>query len=321
MADCPICHRNDAEGGRIPSRDAYGFECRRCGHFKISGTAAIVAKGLAEDLRPHISCFLRERTVRKLEPIMLLTAAPGKEDPSEPATSLADAAAGFPLPVQERLDRTLQNLAAVGPRPGATLSLDGEVDAPLTYAEDARVMKFVLLQLEALGFIGLQSTKDGGLVTLSVQGWNRVADLERGVRPAGTGQAFVALWFGNPDRVECEAGLAEGVRGAGYTPWIADRVDYIDKVDERIIAEIRKSRFLVADLTGHRPNVYYEAGFANGLGIPPIFTCHRDHVGDAHFDTRQYNMILWTNRDELATALKHRIVAVFGLPGERKPAP
>ena len=35
---------------------------------------------------------------------------------------------------------------------------------------------------------------------------------------------------------------------------------------DRIIAQIRASKFVVADFTRNRGGVYYEAGFALGLG-------------------------------------------------------
>ena len=40
--------------------------------------------------------------------------------------------------------------------------------------------------------------------------------------------------------------------------------------------QIRKSKFLIADFTGQRGGVYYEAGFAYGLGLPVIWTCRKD---------------------------------------------
>ena len=58
---------------------------------------------------------------------------------------------------------------------------------------------------------------------------------------------------------------------------------------------------LSSDFTGNRGGVYYEAGFAHGLGLPVIFMC-RD--GDElHFDVRQYNCIFW-KPDQLLKARK-----------------
>ena len=57
---------------------------------------------------------------------------------------------------------------------------------------------------------------------------------------------------------------------------------------------------------------YYEAGFAAGLSIPVIWTCHQDLVDDLHFDTRQYNHITWSTPDEPRSKLEARIGAVIG---------
>jgi nucleoside 2-deoxyribosyltransferase len=78
-----------------------------------------------------------------------------------------------------------------------------------------------------------------------------------------------------------------------------------------IVAEIRKSKFLVADFTGHRGGVYFEAGLMMGLGRPVIFTCRDADLSSAHFDTRQYNHIGWTTPAELREKLKRRIEATI----------
>ncbi len=81
------------------------------------------------------------------------------------------------------------------------------------------------------------------------------------------------------------------------------------KIDDLIIAEIRKSGLLVADFTKQRGGVYFEAGFAMGLGIPVIWTCRSDDVEKLNFDTRQYNHIIWTDADDLKKKLQLRIEA------------
>lgn len=94
-----------------------------------------------------------------------------------------------------------------------------------------------------------------------------------------------------------------------------DTKEHGNKVDDEIISELRRSRFVVADFTcgtsGARGGVYYEAGFAHGLGTPVIFTCHADCIEHVHFDTRQYNHILWTSPSELRDKLNRRIRATI----------
>jgi tRNA A37 threonylcarbamoyladenosine modification protein TsaB len=71
-------------------------------------------------------------------------------------------------------------------------------------------------------------------------------------------------------------------------------------------------RFLVADFTGQRGSVYYESGFAHGLNIPVIYTCRQDWMEKAHFDTRQYNHIVWKDEQDLYTQLFNRIGRTIG---------
>ncbi len=66
----------------------------------------------------------------------------------------------------------------------------------------------------------------------------------------------------------------------------------------------------VAHFTGNRGGVYFEAGFALGLGIPVIWTCHKDRISDLHFDTRQYNHIDWKDVIDLRERLYNRIMAI-----------
>ena len=79
-----------------------------------------------------------------------------------------------------------------------------------------------------------------------------------------------------------------------------------------MIAQIRSASFVVADFTGHRGGVYFEAGFALGLDLPVIWTCKKDDMKDLHFDIRQYNTIDWETPEDLARRLQHRIEATVG---------
>ncbi len=81
---------------------------------------------------------------------------------------------------------------------------------------------------------------------------------------------------------------------------------------DEMVACIRKSKFMIADLTYQNQNIYFEAGFAQGLGIPVIYTCHQDSVDNIMFDTQHSNQIQWTEFDELRTKLRNKILATIG---------
>jgi hypothetical protein len=130
-------------------------------------------------------------------------------------------------------------------------------------------------------------------------------------------QGFVAMWFSaDIGSVYFEA-IEPAIIDAGYSALRIDKKEHANKIDDEIIAEIRKSRFLVADLSGDRGGVYYEAGFAYGLGLPVIYTCREDWFKKGiHFDIRQFNTIVWTDHMDFRVALKRRIEAVVG-PGPK----
>ena len=120
------------------------------------------------------------------------------------------------------------------------------------------------------------------------------------------------MWFNKELDDAYEKGFQLGIIRAGYDPIRIDRVEHSNRIDDEIIAHIRSAEFVVADFTGHRGGVYFEAGFALGLGLPVIWTCKKDDMEALHFDIRQYNCIDWAEPSELAERLQQRIEAVLG---------
>lgn len=150
-------------------------------------------------------------------------------------------------------------------------------------------------------------------------GHARIAELSTRTDSA---QAFVAMWFDDSMTDVYDDAIAPAIMAAGYDPFRVDREHFADPITDKIIAEIRRSRFLVSDFThgdgGVRGSVYYEAGFAHGLNIPVIFAA-KDGT-KPHFDTSTYPHIFWKPDDlpSFKTALTNRILALKELgPGPR----
>ena len=154
----------------------------------------------------------------------------------------------------------------------------------------------------------------GWLVT--VEGHSRVEELEMQERATDRSQAFVAMWFDDSMVEVYERGIGPAIETTGYKPLLINRKEHINRIDNEIEAEIRRSRFVVADFThgdaGARGGVYYEAGLAKGRDLPVIFTCHEDSLETLHFDTNHYNHIVWSTPEELLEKLKNRILSVIG---------
>ena len=158
-------------------------------------------------------------------------------------------------------------------------------------------------------------------------GFNRLSSIhlsarihvEERTRELGQGrQGFVAMWFDDCMKAAYECGFKPALEAAGYEALRIDRkIDLMGGVVDGILAEIRKSRFVVADFTtsteaGVRGGVYFEAGFAYGLGIPVFLTCRKDSTKGVHFNIGHINRLEWETSEDLREQLKNRIEAVLG---------
>lgn len=163
---------------------------------------------------------------------------------------------------------------------------------------------------------------DGSVFRLTAAGLMRLDDLASANTESD--QAFVAMWFSKTLEDVYVNGIEAAILDNGYTAMRIDRKEHLNKIDDEILSEIRKSRFLVADFTCElfeageiimpvsRGGVYYEAGFAQALGIPVIWCVRADCINHVHFDTRQFSHIVWENADDLRVRLRNRIGATIG---------
>ncbi|MBI2418300.1 MAG: hypothetical protein HYV28_10455, partial [Ignavibacteriales bacterium] len=146
---------------------------------------------------------------------------------------------------------------------------------------------------------------------VTAKGWEYYNQIKS--KPLGhSAQVFVAMWFDENRRVYYEQGIKPAIEDSTNFKCIrVDTVQHNNKICDQIIAEIRKSKFMVADFTGDRSGVYYEAGFAQGLGIPVIWVVDETDVKNLHFDTRQYNHITYKDAEDLRLKLRARIEATI----------
>ena len=146
---------------------------------------------------------------------------------------------------------------------------------------------------------------------VTVDGYSHIGEQSTNV---DSSQAFVAMWLSDAVKEAYEQGIELAIQDSGYEPLLITRKEYIGKIDDEVMAEIKRSKFVVADFShgkeGVRGSVYFEAGFAYGRNIPVLFTCRKN--SDLHFDTSHFNHIMWTSPEELRQKLRHRILHVIG---------
>ena len=222
------------------------------------------------------------------------------------------------LPVHKRADRLLRFTAKKLKSIGTYTLADGGAPGELAWSESLEMDEvfFLIGYLQDMGWIqGVNKDSQSGPYTVTVTGYSHIAELATN---PDSSQAFVAMWFHESMDKVYERGFAPAIKDAGYEPLRIDRKPHLNKIDDEIIAEIRRSRFIVADFThgedGARGSVYFEAGFAFGLDIAVIYTCRNDMVKKLHFDTRQYPHITWETdkMDQFSADLRNRIEALIG---------
>jgi hypothetical protein len=106
--------------------------------------------------------------------------------------------------------------------------------------------------------------------------------------------------------------IRPAIEKAGYDPYRVDMEPHGDPIDVRIMAKIKDSRFVVADMTGQRHNVYFEAGYAMGLGLPVIRSVRKSDADDIKFDLQHYQRIPWETKEQLRDDLFNYIVVFIG---------
>lgn len=175
-------------------------------------------------------------------------------------------------------------------------------------------LRALLDYLELAGYVSLRKTM-GAVIDIDL-GVGGLIRFESELEDSESSNAFVAMWFAKEMSSAYESAIAPAIERWGYTPVRIDRREHNNRIDDEIISEIRRSRFVVADFScgpdGARGGVYYEAGFAAGLGKPVIFAVRRGDLERVHFDTRQFNHIVWETPEDLRAGLENRIGATLG---------
>lgn len=299
---CPLCDRAESVAiNRELDRDVFIVDCPACGHYSISREGLdLVVHEPNKPKRFLVSAATRAVSDRGERLELLAARIVGIwEKEREPATPF------------EVLDKVLLHIH------NRTTSLTDfqavqATDYPLFSLRSETVYQEFLNKLANLGYLEQTSRSGRLLCRLTLEGWGRIPALRKAGRVGN--QAFVAMWFTPELQRAWEDGFSKALVEAGWEPLRIDRLEHNDKIDDRIVAEIRRSSLLIADFTGNRGGVYFEAGFALGLGIPVIWTVRADAFEAVHFDTRQYNHIVWEAPVDLREKLSNRIAATVALP-------
>jgi hypothetical protein len=118
-------------------------------------------------------------------------------------------------------------------------------------------------------------------------------------------QVFVIMKFGDKFLDSAYQGVIKPIIESFSLKSVRiDEVQDSGKITDQVLESIASSRYVLADLSGARPNCYYETGFAHAIGKELILTINKSDV--IHFDLAGYRFIQWETEAELRHLLRER---------------
>ncbi len=315
--NCPICRTvlKEKRGGG----SEHGYGCPRCGRFLMSDCTdellqARIQRGSEEGKDEEEQRAVISHSIRKMQK---------KDEKGWPPidNQLIEAILKNPLPNVAEQANNLITWLAENTSQGEHHSVQARTHQSIIGAKTPRGISVILKHLFDEGLLdGDYSQTSGGpqaIASLSFSGWQYYEQLKRGA--VDSRKAFMAMKYGDTELDGIVANCFEpAVAATGFKLYRLDENPKAGLIDDRLRVEIRNSRFLISDLTHENSGAYWEAGYAEGLGKPVIYTCKKDVFNKTHFDTNHHLTVIWdaTNLQEAIGKLKATIRAT--LPDEAK---
>lgn len=297
MESCLFCEK-EIKFASLGSKDASRAYCPQCGEYEVSRTAIVTIRHnhLSERQKANISGWLVENQDFEINTTNFNNFLINLSTPS----------------FLNKADKLLTYIAKQSGYAGSSIKYDPKFMSH-SYSMNPFELEAVIEYLEETNRV----LAEGGNYyfeheyKITPNGWIHLDQISKNNEHSN--QGFVAMWFDDSIRALYDEAIAPAISDAGYDPHRVDLREHNDKIDDEIISQIRKSKFVVADFTGHRGGVYFEAGFAKGLGLEVFWLCRDDDLKDLHFDIRQYNCIVWNDskKEELRKRLTARIESVL----------
>jgi hypothetical protein len=311
--NCPVCEEAGSSRRQWLSKTdpnpQWNYDCPRCGQFVVSDSlihgdvAALSAKQravLSHRLR-------RQQRAGSAPPSILKNNLPQAHDP-------------LPTPA-EQADNLILWIGDHQPSPAKYANvpvseLSAWIGAAITPNNPVTTLVWLLEQDEVKRLVESQTFED---LRLNMAGWQRYEALKHAQVESRT--AFMAMQFGDAEfnRVVNDV-FKPAVEAAGFKLRVLTEGQPAGLIDDQLRVALRTARFVMADLTHGNQGAYWEAGFAEGLGRPVIYTCRKQEwdANKSHFDTSHLNTIIWDpeNLQDAGTRLTATIRAT--LPAEAK---
>lgn len=224
----------------------------------------------------------------------------------------------FPKTPKEKLDNLFEFLFNLQTKDGEVFQMEtfwnNNFSVASLYFKDNEECNFYLNVLHEKGLIkgSFSNTKGSfGMMNLGnitfdgFQYFNEIANEGQKSK-----NCLVAMSF-SEGMLNIKLAIKNAIDNTGFSPILINEihVDAEKTINDEIVAQLKKSKFCVADFTEQRDGVYFESGYALGRGLKVIYTCHEDDFERSHFDTKHFPHIIYKNPEELQEKLINKIEA------------
>ena len=317
---CPVCRMPNVSRAGAGS-STVEIHCPRCGKFQVQTLAETQLLNSPPAFPPqHLLSGLCRNTWDILGEKLLITVDLFK------SWAELDKVAKLPVPRDTDLALKSEYLLKYLRRRSKTLAESvafSPTELAVGFCANKNELLFCLRYLSGKGLAEEEESGsrkgppagNGFSYRLTPAGW---AALDMASAPGEKPLAAVSLSLDREADTLWNQGFSAGIQNAGYTAVRVDSKERGNKICDEVIVDLRRVKFVVADLTGQSPLAFFEAGLALGLGKPVFWTCEENEAHDKKLglETRQYTVTTWT-RDKLedfARRLTQRIEASLGRP-------
>lgn len=335
VESCPFCGGKHEHMFGFSNPNYIEIVCQNCGAVAITQKALericgnntekeqlyhlLIEKNIKDRLELSIAHEIKAEGAIKdilLTKKILLIAdkADTKVQISSPQYTLDSYLANYPRTVIDKLNRALANIARLHSLPN-TVGTDSNYNLEYYWTSSRTEAQYFTNILVDSGLCAKSSISRNHhhlqLLLLTLEGWKKFEELERNWQNSTT--AFIAMWFNDVTEKYRDA-VKEAIRQAGYEPKVIDDHEHNNFIMDEVINQINEAKFVIADFTcipeqpennskipgGVRGGVYFEAGYAKGLGKEVIVTCKDDADSQKrrHFDIDQLNTLFWHERKD-----------------------
>ena len=169
----------------------------------------------------------------------------------------------------------------------------------------------VIIAMEQLHWVRVtEKVADNALCfSLTTQGLLKAEQIVRGNQSSN--KVFVAIEYHNDYRKTMDLAITPACDACGFQAFLASDTEHNHNINDEMIVDIKRSKFIISDFTNNNEGAYYEAGYAEGLGLPVIKCCHKDSIDKLHFDVNHDKFIVYSDLSDYKNQLKTRIRATI----------